>query len=69
MDVEENLGPIPFCFNPQWIEHDEFLVVVAKAWSTSVIGSPSYVWEHKLKATKLALKEWVKSPSNYPAAL
>ena len=45
------------------------MVVVAKAWSTLVIRSPSYVWEQKLKATKLALKEWVKSPSNYPAAL
>ena len=37
---------------------------VAKAWSTLVNRSPSFVWEHKLKATKIALKEWVKSPSN-----
>ena len=42
------------------------MVVVAKAWSISVIWLPSYVWEHKLKATKLALKEWVKSLSNSP---
>ena len=69
LDEEENLGPVPFCFSPQWIEQDGFLVVVAKVWSTSVIGSPSYVWEQKLKATKLALKEWVKSPSNSPTAL
>ena len=45
------------------------MVFVAKAWSTSVIGSPSYVWEHKLKATKLALKEWVKYLSNSLTAL
>ena len=45
------------------------MVVVAKAWSTSVIAFPSYVWENKLKATKLALKEWVKSSSNSPTAL
>ena len=25
-------------------------------------GSPSFVWEQKLKATKVALKEWIKNP-------
>ena len=45
------------------------MAVVDKAWSTSVFGSPSYVWEQKLKATKLALKEWVESSSNSPTTL
>ena len=36
------------------------------AWSTSVIWSPSFVWEKKLKATKIALKDWVKKPNNTP---
>ena len=45
------------------------MVVVAKAWSTSVIRSSSYVWEHKLKATKLALKDWVKYLFNFPTSL
>jgi hypothetical protein len=64
LDEEEDLGPIPFKFIPQWIEQEGFMEVVTKAWSTPVIGSPSFVWEQKLKATKSALKEWVKSPSN-----
>eukprot|EP00253_Pinus_taeda_P034008 PITA_34008 len=38
--------------------------VVAKAWFITVTGSPSYLWEKKLKATKVALKEWFKTPSN-----
>jgi hypothetical protein len=38
--------------------------VVTKAWATPVTGSPSFVWEQKLKTTKSALKEWLKSPSN-----
>ena len=44
------------------------MAVVAKVWSTSVIGLSSYVWEHKLKETKLDLKDWVKSSSNSPTA-
>ena len=38
--------------------------VVTKSWSSLVNGSPSFVWEQKLKTTKTALKEWVKTPSN-----
>jgi len=37
---------------------------VAKAWSISVTGSPSFVWEQKLKAAKTTLKNWVKTSSN-----
>ena len=36
------------------------------AWSTSVTWSPSFVWEHKLKATKVALKDLVRNPNNTP---
>jgi hypothetical protein len=64
LDEKEDLGPIPFKFNPQWIKQEGFMEVVTKAWSTPVTGSPSFVWEQKLKVTKSALKEWVKSPSN-----
>ena len=39
---------------------------VISAWSTSVTGSPSFVWEHKLKATKVALKDLVRNPNNTP---
>eukprot|EP00253_Pinus_taeda_P027605 PITA_27605 len=29
-----------------------------------ITGSPNYVWEKKIKATKATLKEWVKTPPN-----
>ena len=45
LDEEEDLGPIPFKFNHQWIEKEGFMEVVTKAWSTLVIVSPSFVWE------------------------
>ena len=35
---------------------------MTQAWSQFVDGSPSYVWEQKLKRTKYALKSWVKRP-------
>ena len=39
---------------------------VISAWSTSMTGSPSFVWEKKLKAMKIALKYWVRKPNNTP---
>jgi len=64
LEEEEDVSLIPFKFIPQWIEHEGSMEVVTKSSSTPVSGSPSFVWEHKLKVTKSALKEWVKSPSN-----
>ena len=40
--------------------------IVSQAWSNYVVGSPNFVFEHKLKNTKLALKQWVKSPLSTP---
>ena len=31
-------------------------------------GSPSFVWEHKLKRTKFALKAWIKTPLFTPTS-
>ena len=45
LEYEENLGPIPFRFSPLWIEKEGFKEKVTSAWSTPVIGSPSFVWE------------------------
>jgi hypothetical protein len=66
LEEEENMGPIPFRFSPLWIEKKGFLETVHSAWSSSITGSPSFVWEKKLKATKYALKAWVKKPMNTP---
>ena len=40
--------------------------IVSQDWSQYIDGSPSYVWEQKLKKTKVALKKWVKNTLNTP---
>jgi hypothetical protein len=68
-EEEEKLGPIPFWCSPFWVDKEGFMDTVLKAWSSPVIGSCSYVWEQKLKATKTALKKWIKKPSDSPTSL
>jgi hypothetical protein len=46
---DENLGPIPFRFNPLWMDSPDFLPLISSAWSTWVNGTPVYIWEKKLK--------------------
>ena len=65
---EESLGPIPFRFSPLWIEKEGFMDIVLNSWYILVIGFPIYVWEHKVKATKTALKEWIKNPTDSPTS-
>ena len=55
-EKEEELGPIPFRFSPLWIERVGFMETVSQDWSNFVDGSPSYVWEQKMKHTKTTLK-------------
>jgi len=61
---EEDLGPIPFKFSPLWIEKTGFMDTIQSAWDILINGSPSFVWEKKLKATKKALKEWLRKLHN-----
>jgi hypothetical protein len=42
-EEEENLGPIPLCFNPLWIAKEVFLEIIHSSWSSPVTGSPSFV--------------------------
>lgn len=49
---EEDLGSLPFRFSPLWVEREGFMETVQAAWSTEVSGSPSYVWEQKIKKYK-----------------
>lgn len=64
MAPEEDLGPIPFKFSPLWIDKAGFLDTIQSAWDTPINGSSSFVWEKKLKATKKALKEWLRKLPN-----
>lgn len=52
LEDEEDLGPILFRFSPLWIEREGFIETVKAAWAKTFMGSPSYVWEKKLKTTK-----------------
>lgn len=65
---EEDLGPLPFRFNPLWAKREGFLETVQTAWEKEISGSPSYVWEQKIKNTKKALKEWIKKDANSPTS-
>ena len=66
LEKEENLGPIPFRFSPLWVEREGFDELISHVWSQFIDGSPSYVWEQKMKLTKIALKSWIKSPLQNP---
>ena len=66
LEKEENLGPILFRFNPIWVEREGFGELISHVWSQFIVGSPSYVWEQKLKLTKIALKSWIKAPLQNP---
>eukprot|EP00253_Pinus_taeda_P009219 PITA_09219 len=63
---EEDLGPLPFRFSPLWAGNDGFMDIVQATWRMDVNGSPSYVWEQKLKNVKSALKVWIKKSIQSP---
>lgn len=64
----QNFGPIPFGFNPLWLESDYVISLVKKTWSSLVRGSLNFIWESKLQLVKLTLKESEK-PSNVTPTL
>ena len=67
LEREENHGPLPYRFNPLWAERDGFGELISQVWSQFIDGSPSFVWEQKLKLTKAALKRWIKMPIKNPS--
>ena len=46
---DQGQGPIPFRFNPSWIQDKDFLHKVSSVWTSKVNGSAFYVWEEKLR--------------------
>ena len=66
IEEEEDLCPIPFQFNPLWKDQDGFMNVVSKEWELPVVGSSNFVWERKLKNTKVALNSWAKLSQKNP---
>ena len=62
----KELGLILFQFSPFWIARDGFWHIVSNSWSLYIEGSPSFIWEYKLKSTNIALKNWAKKLLNSP---
>jgi len=62
-EKEENLGPIPFRFNPLWMDSLDLFPLLSRVWNQWVYGSHVFIWEKNLKRYKQTIKQWVK---NYP---
>eukprot|EP00253_Pinus_taeda_P003315 PITA_03315 len=60
MDSHSQLGPIPFRYNPLWRNNAEAETIIESTWKHHVEGSPSHIWETKIRNTRKALKEWAK---------
>ena len=53
-----NLGPIPFRFNHLWLNNAKTLDIIHTAWNFTLSGSPSYIWESKIRVVRSSLKNW-----------
>ena len=60
MEKEENLGPIPFRYNPTWIQEIGAMYLIHQAWFTPMKSALEFVQESKLRAVKKSLRKWLK---------
>eukprot|EP00253_Pinus_taeda_P023717 PITA_23717 len=60
------LGPIPFKYSANWNRLPTAREVVYAAWTQHVEGSPTHIWETKLKKARQDLKNWAKSNYQEP---
>eukprot|EP00253_Pinus_taeda_P005541 PITA_05541 len=60
MDSHSQLGPILFRYNPLWRNNAEAEAIIETTWKHRVEGSPSHIWETKIRNTRKALEEWAK---------
>lgn len=60
------LGPIPFKYSANWNRSPAAREVVYAAWTQHVEGSPTHIWETKLKKARQYLKNWAKSNYQEP---
>ena len=62
-----NLGPIPFCFNSIWLQDGKIIDIIKNTWNLQGQGSPSYIWEPKLRCVYFVIKNWVKNDHKNPS--
>ena len=68
LSTSTNLGPIPFCFNSSFLHEEKVMGLIKNAWILSCVGSPSFIWENKLRNVRYELKEWVKMEYKNPSS-
>ena len=61
LSTPENLTPVPFRFNSSSIQEEKATGIVKNVWGLACTGSPSYIWESKLRNVRTELKLWVKT--------
>eukprot|EP00253_Pinus_taeda_P006959 PITA_06959 len=61
LKIHCNLGPLPFKFNQLWSEQQSTRNIIQHTWRQHIEGSPSFIWESKLKNVQAALRKWAKS--------
>eukprot|EP00253_Pinus_taeda_P003424 PITA_03424 len=66
LDPHSQLGPIPFRYNPLWRNNAEAEAIIEATWKHHVEGSPSHIWETKIRSTRKALKDWAKASYQEP---
>ncbi|XP_026419529.1 uncharacterized protein LOC113315469 [Papaver somniferum] len=49
---------VPFRFQKMWLEHSDFMNLVAENWALQMPGDPAFVYMQKLKRLKQVLKDW-----------
>ncbi|XP_042486522.1 uncharacterized protein LOC122066747 [Macadamia integrifolia] len=60
-DASQRPSNCPFRFHQFWMEHEDFVRIVALSWSEWVPGPPILVLTSKLKRLKRDLKSWARS--------
>ena len=53
------MGYLPFKFNHLWLDSKGVQDIISNAYKCFIPGSPTFIWEQKLKLVKNALKQWV----------
>ena len=64
--MAENYGPLPFRYNQRWGSNEEAQKEVESVRKKNISGSPTFIWETKIKATKVSLKDWAKNRYKEP---
>lgn len=62
------MGPLPFKYSPLWNDIEAAKVLVQQTWCQHFKGSPSFIWERKLRNVKNAHKNWAKTQYEEPKA-